>query len=197
MNSLTDPNRRLSEGNLGNMAAQQQIAALNQQVDELCTHIQTLTANQPRASPLKINSPKEFSGAHLEACSFLVQCKLVFRANPNNFPSDNAWDVYGASYLRKDDFLWYQTHLTGMTTPFTWETFKTSFLEAWGETDKEQTAKDKFKHMQQKGACSAYVTEFNHYALLSRFDKLVLRELFYDGLKDGVTDLFLTLPDVN
>jgi hypothetical protein len=50
-------------------------------------------------------------------------------------------------YLRKDIFLWYQTHLAGMTMPFTWETFKTSFLEAWGETDKEQTAKDKLKHM--------------------------------------------------
>jgi hypothetical protein len=110
MDSLTNPNRRLSEGNLGNVAAQQQIAALNQQVEELHTHIQTLTANQPCTCPLKIN-PKEFSGARLEARSFLAQCELAFRANPNNFPSDDAKVVYGASYLCKDVFLWYQTHL--------------------------------------------------------------------------------------
>jgi hypothetical protein len=52
----------------------------------------------------------------------------MFHANPNNFPSDDTKVVYGASYLCKDVFLWYRTHLTGMTTPFTWETFKTSFL---------------------------------------------------------------------
>jgi hypothetical protein len=190
------PNSHLSEGNLGDLATQQQIAALNQQIGELHTHIQTLTANQPCARPLKINSPKEFSGACLEARSFLAQCELAFRANPANFPSDDTKVVYGASYLHKDVFLWYQTHLAGLTTPFTWETFKTSFLEAWGEADEAQTAKDKLKHMQQKGACSTYVTEFNHYALLSRFDELALRELFYDGLKDGVKDLLLTLPDI-
>jgi hypothetical protein len=38
------PNRRLSEGNLGDLAAQQQIAALNQQIGKLHTHIQTLTS---------------------------------------------------------------------------------------------------------------------------------------------------------
>jgi hypothetical protein len=54
------PNRHLSEGNLGDLAAQQQIGKLH-------THIQTLTANEPCAHPLKINSPKEFSGARLEA----------------------------------------------------------------------------------------------------------------------------------
>jgi hypothetical protein len=107
MDSLTDPNYRLSEGNLGNIAVQQQIAALNQQVDELHAHIQNLTANQCRLHPLKINSPKEFSGACLEAHSFLAQCKLVFHANLSNFPSDNAKVVYGASYLHKDVFLWY------------------------------------------------------------------------------------------
>jgi hypothetical protein len=87
-----------------------------------------------------------------------------------------------------------------LTTPFTWDTFKTSFLEAWGEAwgeaDEAQTAKDKLKHIQQKGACSTYVTEFNHYALLSRFDELALHKLFYDGLKDRVKDLLLTLPNV-
>jgi hypothetical protein len=31
---------------------------------------------------------------------------------------------------------------------------------------------------------------------LSRFDELALRELFYDGLKDGVKDLLVTLPNV-
>jgi hypothetical protein len=83
-----------------------------------------------------------------------------------------------------------------MTKPFTWETFKTSFLEAWGESDEERTAKDNLKHMQQKGACSAYVTEFNHYTLLSRFNGLALCKLFNDRLKDGVKDLLLTLPDL-
>jgi hypothetical protein len=102
-----DSHRHLSEGNLRNVAAQQQIAALNQQVDELCAHIQTLTTNQPRARPLKINSPKEFSGACLKAHSFLMQCELAFCANPNNFPSDYPKVVYGASYLHKDIFLWY------------------------------------------------------------------------------------------
>jgi hypothetical protein len=176
---------------------QQQIAALNQQIGELCTHFQTLTANQPHACPLKINSPKEFSDKCLEARSFLAQCKLAFRANPNYFPSNDAKVVYGASYLCKDVFLWYQTHLARLTAPFTWETFKTSFLEAWGETDEEQTAKDKLKCIQQKGASSMYVTEFNHYALLSRFDELALHKLFYyNGLKDGVKDLLLTLPSI-
>jgi S-adenosylhomocysteine hydrolase len=63
-----------------------------------------------------------------------------------------------------------------LATSFTWETFKTSFLEAWGETEEEQTAKDKLKCMQQKGTCSMYVTEFNHYALLSHFNELVLQK---------------------
>jgi hypothetical protein len=50
--------------------------------------------------------------------------------------------------------------------------------------------------MKQKGAsCSICITEFNHYALLSCFDKLMLRELFYNVLKVDVKDLLLTFPE--
>jgi hypothetical protein len=98
------------------------------------------------------------------------------------------------TYVRKDVFLWFQTQNTSLTTPFTWPTFQSSFLEAWGKSDKAQTAKDKLKHMKQRGACSTYITEFNHYALLAQFDKLALKELFDDGLKEE--DLLLTLPEV-
>jgi hypothetical protein len=45
MDSPFDLNHPLSEGNLGDVAVQQQIAVLNQQIGELHTHIQTLTAN--------------------------------------------------------------------------------------------------------------------------------------------------------
>jgi hypothetical protein len=76
----------------------------------------------------------------LEACSFLTQSELAFHTNLNIFPSDNAIIVYGTSYTSlKDVILWYQTHLSGLTTSFTWETFKTSFLKACSETDKKQT----------------------------------------------------------
>jgi hypothetical protein len=50
--------------------------------------------------------------------------------------------------------------------------------------------------MKQEGACSFYVTKFNHYALLTQFDKLALKEFFYDGLKEGVKDLLLMLSKV-
>jgi hypothetical protein len=49
------------------IAPQQQIAALNQQIGELYNHIQTLTAKQPHIHLLKINSLKEVSGTRLEA----------------------------------------------------------------------------------------------------------------------------------
>jgi hypothetical protein len=63
-----------------------------------------------------------------------------------------------------------------LTTLFTWSTFHVSFLRAWGEADEAQTTKDKLKHMKQKGACSTYITEFDHYALLAQFDELALKE---------------------
>jgi hypothetical protein len=176
------------------------LAALLQQIASLQQRLDALSANPAQsptcALPLKINSPKEFSGTRLEARSFLAQCELAFRANPANFPLDDEKVVYAASYLRKDVFLWFQTQNASLTTPFTWYTFQVSFLEAWGEADEAQTAKDKLKRMKQKGACSTYVTEFNHYALLAQFDELALKELFYDGLKEGVKDLLLTLPEV-
>jgi hypothetical protein len=137
-NSPFDLNCCLIKGNLRDKAVQQQIASLNQQNGGLCTHIQTLTANQPHLGPLKTNFPKEFSGACLEAHSFLMQCKLAFHANQNNLTSDDAMVAYGASYLHKDIFLWYQ-----ITLLISWE--------AWAKTNREQTAKDKLKHMKQKG----------------------------------------------
>jgi hypothetical protein len=83
-----------------------------------------------------------------------------------------------------------------LTTPFTWPSFKSSFLEAWSEANETQTTKDKLKCMKQKGTYSSYITKFNHYALLKQFDELALKELFYDGCKEGVKDLLLMHPEV-
>jgi hypothetical protein len=77
--------------------------------------------------------------------------------------------------------------------------FKNSFLKAWGETDKEQTAKDKLKCMQQRCTYSTHTSlslTIKISCHTSKFHELALHKLFYDGLKDGVKDLLLTLPDI-
>ena len=120
---------------------------------------------------------------------------MVFRSRPDCFNSKekNIW--YALSFLRKDAFTWYQTLEQAKYEIKSFDEFCDLFLATWGEADEAQNAKDKLKSMKQRGPCSAYVTEFNHYALLTGYDDNAKRELFYDGLKEGVKDLLLTMPD--
>ena len=58
----------------------------------------------------------------------------------------------------------------------------------FGNIDKERTAEKALRRLKQKGATTAYITEFQQHFFKTGQNEDSLKYAFYKGLKDSVKD---------
>lgn len=189
---MSDPNLTPNERVLYS-----QIKSLNEQIAVLAARMSpnapgtpVMVNNKPR-----INPPAEFKGSREASRPFLGQCELVFDTRPDLYPDNSVAQVqFAASYLRDTAFLWFQAYKTSCLAngiPLIYSNFRTSFLEAFGETDLKAQSTRELDRLYQRGSVTTYATTFNRLAANTGLNDEALQHIFNKGLKEEITSMLL------
>lgn len=187
------------------MNSEETIKNLQEQINELTSHLKTLydiqqnsttATSSPPPPPLpkvKINPPTPFTGTRVQSKNFLGQCGLVFNTQPEIYNNEKKKINYACSYLRDNAFTWYLTSdLAKPDDKTTYAEFCELFLTAFGDVDLEHKAKMELRALKQRGSCVDYTTEFNRIAVNTLYNDAAKLDLYHFGLKEEVKDLLLT-----
>jgi hypothetical protein len=141
-----------------------------------------------------VADPDFFTGKRHTMRTFLSQCRLVFHANPNRFPSEQSRVAYAASYLRDTAFLWFQPAVDSLGTErpdpilSSFQAFAASLQESFGDPDLERTAEKRLSQLRQTASASAYAAEFRRLALDTCWNDASLCFHYHEGLKEALKD---------
>ncbi|KAG8946349.1 hypothetical protein FRC04_011895 [Tulasnella sp. 424] len=110
-----------------------------------------------KAAKIKIKEPDTYDGKNRggDTKRFILSCENDFQARSNNFPDDEAQIQFALSYLGGTTQAWgdviLQDLLGAQISPATtnWSNFKTEFIQAFGDPDKEGTAIQKLEALSQ------------------------------------------------
>ena len=127
--------------------------------------------------------------------AFLAQCKLVFRARPDDFEFDNVKITYAISWLKGTAQHWYEPNLAldeHKLPDFAcdWHTFEETLKTTFGEPDPINTTTQKLDNLKMHNHhhITKYNVEFNEYATITRFDERALYAKYYKGLAPRIKD---------
>jgi len=145
---------------------------------------------------VKTRDPEPYDGndpAKLRA--FLSQCKLVFRARPDDFDDDEVKITYAVSWLKGTAQRWYEPNLALDDDELPeyardWDAFEEALKTTFGEPDPINTATHKLDNlrMQDHQHITKYNVEFNEYATITGFDQRALYAKYYKGLAPRIKD---------
>ena len=131
----------------------------------------------------------------MKLCAFLSQCKLVFRACPDDFKHDEVKITYAVSWLKGTTQQWYEPNLTlkDFDLPeyaFCWSAFKEALKTTFGKPDPISLASHKLDNlcMQDHHHITKYNVEFQEYTMIMGFNKQALYAKYYKGLAPCIKD---------
>lgn len=159
--------------------------------------VPTTNLGIPRA---KLQNPTAFSGDESKLNKFISQCKLHFKAAPQDFPSDTVKILWMGSLLEDQAFDWYDSLCSLTPEPAclsNTEKFLNELQVAFGDPNRIRTAQRKLDSLRQLTSVTAYTTLFCQYASIIDSTDQDLCNQFYKGLKEDVKDgvAFAGRPD--
>lgn len=150
----------------------------------------------PRGAP-RFKEPFVFSGLSTEVEPWIDEVQNAIHLQRNTLIDDYDKAVYLAGYLKQGSpKSWYygvrnsQPHLLHR-----FDDLLADFRTHFGDSDLANNALRKIKSLKQTGPCSVYASksrELHEHLQLNDFMKI---NYFYDGLKDGVKDLLVGVPN--
>lgn len=161
------------------------------------TQVPTSNLGIPRA---KLQNPTAFSGDGSKLNKFISQCKLHFKAAPQDFPSDTVKILWMGSLLEDQAFDWYDSLCSLTPEPAclsNTEKFLNELQVAFGDPNRIRTAQRKLDSLRQLTSVTAYTTLSRQYASIIDSTDQDLCNRFYKGLKEDVKDgvAFAGRPD--
>lgn len=141
-----------------------------------------------------ISRPDKFSGQdRTKFRTFKTQCRMVFRAHPQKFASDERKVNYACSYLTGLAFSWYENILDLETEPFwatSWEAFIEELEKNFGDVNVQASAERNIRllHMSPSTQVVDYITRFNTLANCLTWNDAAKTSAFRRGLAPHIKD---------
>ncbi|KAG9090390.1 hypothetical protein FS749_000593 [Ceratobasidium sp. UAMH 11750] len=140
---------------------------------------------------VKTTKPDMFDGTKKDqATDFRVACTQHLRSTyPDT--SEEQQVMFVTSYLEGVAHDWLHPHLElDLTNPVPWlhdiGTFWVEFDKRFGEVNKKESYCSKLRKLTHTKSVQDYLQDFQTYSCPLQYDDTVLRDLFYDGLKDEI-----------
>jgi len=145
---------------------------------------------------IKTRDPDPYDGndpSKLRA--FISQCKLVFRARPDDFDDDEVKITYAVSWLKGTAQRWYEPTLAledDQLPDFAlrWDAFEDALKTTFGEPDPVNSATHRLDNLRMLDHhhITKYNVEFNEYSTITGFDERALFAKYYKGLAPRIKD---------
>jgi len=153
---------------------------------------------------IRINFPKEFSGAQHETTSFLQDISLYLTLNHDVYDDDNKKIVFALSFMNKgsaqawkESFIIEKTNRNGTISFGTWNACKKAIEDAFLISDIPGNARAKLRTLRQTGSANEYVGQFRILAQRSKItDDAALIEYFMEGLKPKLLEKIYALETI-
>jgi hypothetical protein len=154
---------------------------------------------QPTATPrshVKMRDPDPYDGNDpTKLCSFISQCKLVFRTRPEEYRSDHLRIMYAVSWLKGTAQHWFEPNLALADHQLPahaqfWDDFENALTATFGEPDPIASATNKLDNLVMKDYhhLNKFNIEFNEYSTITGFSKHDLYTCYYKGLAPCIKD---------
>jgi hypothetical protein len=189
--------RFLFEQQQATNAAIQQLVAVTQQTQAtlsagFASASQPFTAgNSGSKSKSIIPDPDKFSGDRSKTQLWLLQLQRKFEVDAATYPNDRARVAFASALMTGPALTWLALYERQRPRPQfldDWTLFQESVLQRFGEDDPQTQAVRNIEKLKQTGSCHKYYSDFTKYALETGYPDVVLKRLFYHGLKDSIKD---------
>ncbi|KAG8709946.1 hypothetical protein FRC09_000393 [Ceratobasidium sp. 395] len=86
-----------------------------------------------------------------------------------------------------------ELHYSGVPQPRVTNStvFSREFTAAFGEIDKEESYRHKYRETRQVKSVTEYISDFRLYSSVLGYNKNTLKDDFYCGLKDNIKDVMM------
>lgn len=146
----------------------------------------------------RFNQPHIFNGSASDVDSFVDDIAGAIRLSRASLPNDEDKALYLNSYLGNGSpKSWFNA--IRATIPHLLDDYEEliiNFREHFGDSDVEATALRKIDALRQTSSCSTYASRFREQLIHVDFSESTKILKFYEGLKEEVKDLLLTVADL-
>lgn len=173
---------------------QHQLTNLTNQVQHMSTQPGPATVEPaPISRSPKVSLPAKFSGDRRSFRGFLFQLELVFRVRPADYYSDSLKIATFGTLLDGKALKWFLPYLEKqLIDTMTWETFKITATETFGEPCRKLNAETRLMNLVQSGSLIDYVSEFTSLSSEIEWSENALISHFRRGLNPSLLDLMVT-----
>jgi hypothetical protein len=155
-------------------------------------------APNPAAGKIKMNMPKEFDGTRGDVANkFKIACTNYIKVNMQG-QTDKMKVLFIISFFTGAAAAWMEPvqilHNSGnpQARMLNLDVFSSEFDVAFGEVEHAEVYRQKYKQLKQTKSVTEYITEFQLYSSVLGYNENVLKDDFYQGLKDNIKDILMT-----
>jgi hypothetical protein len=155
-------------------------------------------APNPAVGKIKMNMPKEFDGTRGNVANkFKIACANYIKVNMQG-QTDEMKVLFIISFFTGAVAAWMEPvqilHNSGnpQARMINLDVFSSEFDTAFGEVEHAEVYRQKYKQLKQTKLVTEYIMEFRLYSSVQGYNKNVLKDDFYWGLKDSIKDILMT-----
>jgi len=146
-------------------------------------------------SVAKFREPRLFKGNAIEVDAFVDEILSAVELSRSSLPTDMDKALYLSTYLDNGSprswFTAIRRTNEGLLDDF--DQLINDFRHHFGDPDTEGTALRKIENLRQTGSCASYASKFRELLVYVNFNTSTTIQKYYEGLKDEVKDLLLTV----
>lgn len=166
------------------------VEQLREEIRRMQERLNSLPAASPRTEDPKVREPKLFDGkSPSQLPNFLAQVKLVFKAKPSAYPTEESKVIYAISFLDGPAFSYFQPYVDEKEPP-SWMTDFASFADelksVYGSPDVIDDLANKLFELKQTGPATEYAADFRRLGGQLDMPEPILVNRFFKGLKDDI-----------
>jgi hypothetical protein len=149
----------------------------------------------PPQGVAKFREPRLFKGSATEVDAFVDEILSAVELSRSSLPTDMDKALYLSTYLDNGSPCSWFTAIrrTNDDLLHSFDTLIEDFRQHFGDPDTEGTALRKIENLRQTGSCANYTSKFRELLVYVNFNTSTTIQKYYEGLKDEVKDLLLTV----
>jgi hypothetical protein len=146
-------------------------------------------------SVAKFREPRLFKGNAIEVEAFVDEILSAVELSRSSLPTDMDKALYLSTYLDNGSPRSWFTAIrrTNEDLLNDFDQLIDDFRHHFGDPDTEGTALRKIESLRQTGSCARYASKFRELLVYVNFNTSTTIQKYYEGLKDEVKDLLLTV----
>jgi Retrotransposon gag protein len=140
----------------------------------------------------KLATIPTFDGTRSKLRGFLTQLKIRFRTYPKRYATHEDKITCAISHLTGQALDWITPRVEGKRPMFdTWEEFEENIKVNYGDTDAEETARQRLEDLRQTDTVAAYWTAFQNEMIQLDYNDSVLQTMFLKGVENYIKQRYI------